>query len=274
MKKEQDSLGNRMKDYESVSKNRMTRRSPVIIRCDGKAFHNFCKRFERPYDKFFNDCMNAVMVKLCSEIQGAKYGERHSDEISILVTDYDKVTTDAYFDYEVQKIVSVVAGMATAELCRHLAIKEREYETCSKNFDEIYTKRHVISWNESWPVFDCRCFNIPKEEISNYFWWRMLDAKRNSINMMAQSLFSHKQLQGKTCDEMQELLFSEKGINWNDVYQGQKAGFCCYKVVEKRVVEQGPNEGQEFERRVWNIEPSVASKSELDGLLHMVLNPV
>ena len=256
-----DSLGDRMKDYESVSKNRLTRRVPVIVRTDGKSFHTFCKRFAKPYDEFFNECMNRVMKFICENVQGAKFAERHSDEISIMITDYDKETTDCYFDYSVQKIVSVVASMATAELCRQLMRGNSGYSTGASL---IYDK---LTMDEPWPMFDCRCFNIPEFEISNYVWWRMLDAKRNSINMLAQSKFSHKQLQGKTCDEIQEMLFQECGINWNNISQGQKAGFYCIKQEVEKEVTDGPNKGQIFKRRIWNVLPSVATKAEIDTII-------
>ena len=111
----------RMKSfYEKRDVTYLTRRVPVIVRVDGKCFSSFCKRFQKPYDEFLNRSLNAVMYKLCSDIQGCKFAERHSDEISLLLTDYDSIDTDCYFDYKVQKICSVVAGVATAEFCRQL----------------------------------------------------------------------------------------------------------------------------------------------------------
>ena len=259
-----DSLGDRMKEYESVPKICLTKRVPVIIRADGKAFHTFCKRFERPYDEVFNDCMNLVMKHLCENIQGAKFAERHSDEISILITDYDKITTDSYFDYGVQKIVSVVAGMATAELCRILS---------SGEFGRGKEVFMPIDWSgEAWPTFDCRCFNIPESDIDNYFWWRNLDAVRNSINMLAQSKMSHSSLQGKNCNEVQEMLFQDHGINWNDIPQGQKSGFCCFKTKKKKKIEKGPYKGQDFERNIWVVQPSASAKHMLDSQIQYVLH--
>jgi len=267
VKYENDSLGNRIKEYELVSKNYLTKRIPVICRIDGKCFSTFCKRFERPYDKFFNNSMNQVMKFVCENVQGAKFAERHSDEISILITDYDKITTDSYFDYNVQKIVSVISSMATAELCRLMAKASFK----QPHFGNWINKEY-IGWEENWPMFDCRCFNIPKSEVANYYWWRLLDSKRNSINMLAQSEFSHKELQSITCNQMQEKLFQERQINWNDIPQGQKSGFSCKKKLVEKLVEEGPNEGQIFNRNVWDIFPSAASKSELDETLEFVFH--
>jgi tRNA(His) guanylyltransferase len=249
-----DDLGKRMKEnYEMRSRTYLTRRTPVIIRIDGKAFHTFCKRFEKPYDEILNESLNQVMKSLCERIQGAKFGERHSDEISILVTDYDTINTDSFFDYEVQKICSITASMATAEFCKILS--------------EGGSFNRKIDWEESWPNFDARCFNLPEEEIGNYFWWRMLDAKRGSINMYAQANFSHKELQGLSCDEMQEKLWQEKDINWGTLPQGKKIGFICKKEIVPKVLEFGPDKGKVIDRKVWVVSGSPSSRQELQGII-------
>jgi len=207
-----DDLGTRMKElYEVRSKTSLVRRIPVIIRLDGKSFHTFCRRFKKPYDIFFNQVMRLTMQYLCEKVQGAKFAERHSDEISILLTDTDSNKTEAFFDYEIQKICSIVASWASTALCRKLVDNGRLKD-------------------EDWPVFDCRCFNLPENEISNYFWWRLLDATRNSIQSVAQSKFSHAQLHKKNTKQMQEMLFQEHGINWAHLPQVQKSGMICTKV--------------------------------------------
>ena len=283
MKVKNDNLGERMKEYESVPKNFLTRRIPVICRLDGVAFHTFCKRFERPFDIVFNDVMNNVMVSLCSRIQGVKMAQRHSDEISLLITDYDAITTDAFFAYNIQKIISVVSGMASSELCKQLIIKENErmdiFNSVPNTKEELETRtafqkrfdKQILSMDEKWPCFDCRCFNIPENEISNYFWWRLLDCKRNSISMQAQAKFSPKQLHGKNCDEMQEMLFSKFGINWAKIPQEQKSGFVCYKETISKKVEKGPMEGKWFQRSVWSKFPSPSTKEKLNILVKDVL---
>jgi tRNA(His) guanylyltransferase len=278
-----DSMGERMKEYESVPKNFLTRRILVICRLDGVAFHTFCKRFERPFDIVFNDVMNNVMVSLCSRIQGVKMAQRHSDEISLLITDYDAITTDAFFAYNIQKIISVVSGMASSERCKQLIIKENErmdiFNSSVNTKEELETRtefqkrfnKKILSMDEKWPCFDCRCFNIPENEIANYFYWRLLDCKRNSISMLAQSKFSHKELQGKSCEEMQEMLFSKFGINWAKIPQEQKSGFVCYKEKRTKQVEDGPMKGQWFDRSVWAKYPSPSTKLKLDELVKEIL---
>lgn len=80
-------------------------------------------------------------------------------------------------------------------------------------------------------MFDARCFNIPKEEVTNLVYWRQLDATRNSIQMVGQANFSHKELQGKSCEKIKEMLIAEKGISWEDLHPMYKHGSCCIKVT-------------------------------------------
>lgn len=202
---EKDSIGNRMKDnYESRYRVKLTRRMPVIIRLDGKAFHTLTRRCEKPFDKTLQATMEVTALKLCSEIQGAKCAYVQSDEISILLTDFDKLTTDAWFDYNLQKIVSVSAGIASAF------------------FTASYMNDGYIA------VFDSRAFNVPKEEVCNYFIWRQQDWLRNSIQMLSQVYYSSKQLHKKNTSDMHEMLY-EKGVNWADLEPVWKNGSYIYK---------------------------------------------
>ena len=129
--------------------------------------------------------------------------------------------------------------------------------------------------NEDWPTFDARCFNVPENEIANYFYWRNLDAKRNSINMLAQSLFPHKELQGLTCNQMQELLFQKKGINWGKLEGGRKAGFIALKEKEYKTIDyRGPmdnNYSKMVLRNVWKAIPSPENISKLRIIVDDIL---
>jgi tRNA(His) 5'-end guanylyltransferase len=205
-----DELGTRMKDfYEDRNRTYLTRRTNTIIRLDGKAFHTFTKGFKRPFDEGLANAMDETTKYLCANIQGAKFGYVQSDEISILITDYDDVKTDAWFDYNVQKMTSVSASMATMA------------------FNEEMAKLGITKR----ALFDSRVFQVPyEEEVVNYFIWRQQDATRNSISMLAQANFSHKLLHGKKVNEMQDMLMLEKNINWNNETPRFKRGGSCIKV--------------------------------------------
>jgi tRNA(His) guanylyltransferase len=188
-------LGNRMKrNYESRSQTELYRRTPVILRLDGKNFSKFCQRFEKPFSRSFYNVMDNVALYLAQNLQGVAYAETHSDEISLLLIDYNSLNTDATYDYNVQKLCSISASMATAEFCRNIL--------------------ELISEEENWPLFDCRAFNIPREEVSNYFYWRYKDCERNSVSMLGRSHFSHSEMNGKSTGEI-KLMLLENGIDWD-----------------------------------------------------------
>ncbi len=212
------SLGDRMKQYEAVSKSCLIHRTPVIIRLDGCHFHTFTKGFVKPFDEVLMCSMVRTMKFLCQNIQGCVFGYTQSDEISLILIDYKKLNSSAWYDNEVQKICSVASSLCTLEFNRVFIDEVHKHVSCS-----IYDKALEIG-----ATFDCRAFSLPKEEACNYFIWRQQDATRNSIQSLAQSKFSHKELHGMSCDKLQDKLFKECNINWNDLYIYKKRGTACY----------------------------------------------
>ena len=238
-----DSLGNRMKEnYENISKTKLTRRTPVVIRIDGKAFHTFTKNFQKPFDFILMESMKETTLRLCKNIQNAKLGYCQSDEISILLCDYDNLDTAAWFDNEVQKICSISASMATFYFNQIFDRKVEEFSDAlhlAWNVSEIEQKYEETLWRavEKGAMFDSRCFNIPKEEVTNYFLWRQQDATRNSIQMVGQYYFKHKELQNKSCNDIQNMLLTKKDINWNDLTIDKKRGTCIIKKEGKWIID-------------------------------------
>ena len=225
------SLATRMKDYESVSKTRLTRRTPVIIRIDGKAFHTFTKGMRRPFDYVLIETMRETTRYLCENIQGCVLGYTQSDEISRVLVDYKTFETSAWFDNEVQKICSVSASMATMAFNKFF---RRYVENLYYNTKVAMTDEEERKWYELYEskfdiaMFDARCFNLPKEEVTNYIYWRQLDAMRNSIQAVGQANFSQTQLNLKSCNDIKDML-KQKGINWDDFPTGLKRGSCAVK---------------------------------------------
>lgn len=210
-----DSLGDRMKGYEHVSRSTLTKRMPVVIRIDGKAFHTWTKQLsnvddslnDSPFSVKMNVAMSETTKLLVSNIQNAVLGYTQSDEISILLNDWKTLTTDQWFGNSLQKMASVSASMATVY------------------FNESYTSTSSRFFTPA--MFDARVFNIPKEEVTNYFIWRQQDATRNSINMLGQFYFSHKQLHGKNVSQVQDMLMAmDTPVNWNDCNTWMKRGTC------------------------------------------------
>lgn len=207
-----DPIGDRMKRYERAAKTALPWRMPVVVRIDGRAFHTYTKGCARPFDEKFIAAMDACAIAVCEDAQGAALAYVQSDEISVLLHGYRRL--DSRFENEVQKIVSISAGLASAEMTmRSAAI-----------FGE--TKR---------ACFDARAFVLPEAEVCNYFIWRQQDATRNAIQMMAHASYSHRELHGKNTSEMQDMLFA-KGINFNNAPVYHRRGRC---IVRETYQEKG-----------------------------------
>ena len=224
-----DDLGTRMKTfYESTPKIHLMHRCPVAIRIDGRAFHTFTKGFQKPFDKILMKSMQETMQYLCENIQGCVFGYTQSDEITLILVDYKNLTSTAWFDYDIQKVCSIAASMAT------MAFNKFFYENV-KNYIRNIMPNILTPLAETYmkaadkgAIFDARCFNIPKEEVANLIYWRQLDAMRNSVQAVGQANFSHKELQGKSCANIKEML-KEKGVYWDSLPLECQRGSCCIK---------------------------------------------
>lgn len=234
-------LAERMKGYEKRNRYYLQRRMPVILRLDMRAGHSFTKGFKRPFDEVFIKSMQNTAKYLCENIQNSKLSYQQSDEITLLLVDYDKLNTDCFFDYRVDKLCSITASMATMAFNKFFENYVNEYrfskwDGISKYEDGTHGYiQTLLNAVGKGAMFDARCFNIPKEEVTNLVYWRQLDASRNSIQMVGQVNFSHKELQNKSCNDIQDMLMTQRGINWNDLPTYQKRGSCC--VRNKIVIE-------------------------------------
>ncbi len=260
MSNKNDSLGDRMKGYENISRAYLTRRVPIIIRLDGKAFHTFTRGLDKPFDKSLMKIMQLTMHYLCSNIQGCVFGYTQSDEITLVLTDYATIKTDAWFGYNVQKMASVSASMATVEF-NHLFRKEfedmvLEWTPDRKDLTTFENRLAMLKDKQFKACFDARCFSIPVDEVCNCLIWRQQDATRNSIEAVGQANFSHKQLMGKSCNEIQDMLFKEKGVNWNDFPTDCKRGSACYRVVSEEEIDDPRNPGNKItvQRKRWVVD--------------------
>jgi len=214
-----DSLGDRMKRYEKVSENYLIRRTPVVIRIDGKAFHTLTASLPEKFDNRLHYCMVQTMRKTCEKMQGAVLGYTQSDEISIILRDWDTIRTEAWFDYRQNKMESVAASMATAF------------------FNDI--AKSIPEFKLNMAFFDARAFNLPKEEVTNYLRWRQQDAERNSVQTYAREFFSNKELHGKSNREAITML-DNIGNSWQQLDTWKKRGTCWIGTdIRKGTIDNG-----------------------------------
>lgn len=256
-----NALGLRMKGYEFISRFFLMKKNPVIIRLDGVCFHTFTKGLKRPYDTLLAETMIETARYLCDNIQGARLGYTQSDEISIFLSDYEKIDTESWYHYNVQKLSSVSASMATLHFNRTFRKKVEEYKKNNEVLDENYLD--ILKSKIDRAIFDSRAFSLPKEEVQNYFVWRQQDATRNSIQMAGQYYFSHKQLQRKKCNDIQDMLINEKQINWNDYPVFFKRGTC----ITSRPIKIREN----AYRNKWVIDDNIPIFTQEPGYINLLV---
>lgn len=208
-----DSLGDRMKYYEGLSDQQLMKNLPVAVRLDGRAFHTFTKGMKRPFDLTMINTMSAATEYIVNNFQGIKIAYVQSDEITLILWDGDTIETDAPFSYRKSKIESILASMAS-----------------------VYVS---MAFNKPCE-FDARSWNIPIHEVRNVLLWRHKDWAKNSVQMYAQSVFSHKELQGKSQTDLHEMLH-RKNLNWAKLGEVYKNGTWFYKLPGKPFVKDHLN---------------------------------
>lgn len=217
---EKDQHGNRMKNYEEASRQVLIQGTPKILRLDGKAFHTFLKNAKRPYDEYVMISMIEAAKCVMREIGGsARFAYIQSDECTIVINDKMTIYSEPWFANQIQKIVSIAASIMSVNFSSHYNVTKQYYD-----FKPAY--------------FDARFFQVPSIiEMHNCVLWRQFDASKNSISQYARYYFSHKDLQNKNGKEMQEMMMTEKGFNWNDAPTWTKRGVVIYRDEEMGIVE-------------------------------------
>lgn len=221
-------MGNRMKGYEKITRTFLMENTPVIIRIDGKAFHTYTKPYEFPFSDALKDVFLYTIKKTLLHLQGFTLGYYQSDEVSFFIENYKNIKSDLWFDGNIQKITSVIASIFTG-----------------------YFNEYAISltgFTDTLAFFDARTFNIPKEEIVNYFYWRYKDNKRNYIQSLASEYYSHKDRQGKNTQQLFDMIESTGVDVYKDIPSCYRNGTFFYK--EKRIIDK-------IERKVLILDPDV-----------------
>lgn len=228
MGSDKTSLGDRMKNYESINRSFLIPKLHTVLRLDGRAFHTYTKQFTRPFDDVLINMMDETAKYLCDNIQGAKFAFVQSDEISIYLSDTDELETQMWYKGNIQKIVSVSAAIATSKFNHLMFLHKLEYisKIDEKSLIPYYNRIDLedILKPMALAEFDSRVFQLPnEEEVVNCLLWRQQDCTRNSIQSVAQSLYSQQELDKKNTNMLQELIF-QKGINWDSYSAKLKRG--------------------------------------------------
>ena len=257
-----DSLGDRMKSYENISRIYLPGRMPIIIRIDGKAFHTFAKGFQKPFDDILMRAMEETATVLCRDIEGVKIAYTQSDEISLLITNNDTWETQPWFGNNIQQMVSVAASIATLAFNRAFTalvsdfINDVYYKDPSFETDKLFDAYHGAC--DKGATFDARVFVLPADEVCNYFIFRQQDAIRNSIQSMGQAYFSHKELMNKNCENIKQMLV-EKNIKWESIPVSCQRGICIIKkpTKVKTQINMKAMTYMEMTRNRWTVDDNI-----------------
>lgn len=239
-------LGDRMKMYESAYETYIMPRAPVIIRCDGKSFHTFTRKFDKPFDEKFNRVMANTMFYVANKIDGCVFSYAQSDEITFVIRNDKTFETEPWFGNRLQKMCSVVSSMITAQFAH-----EGKYDSLA--------------------YFDTRVFAVPSlTEAGNALVWRQNDCVKNSISSACYYEIGKKIGKGTARKKMyklnqkqqQELLFSEAGINWSSYPTKYKRGVGCYREKSNLMANRG---------WVWKFDeelPKFTAEGKFDWLIN------
>lgn len=228
-------LDERMKKYEYVTRYYLMCRTPVIVRIDGKAFHTFTKGMKKPFDSVFMKSMQNTMKYLCENVQGCVLGYCQSDEISLLLIDYENLESCAWFDNNLSKIISITSSMAS--LYFHKVFYKNVFKYCVENNINKEYNDLLIDKSNTLQFFDARAFNLQKEEVNNYFVWRQQDAIKNAIQMIGRTYFTHRELDNKNGKDIIDMLDSI-GINYHSYSTCEKRGTCCIKTEQGWILDK------------------------------------
>jgi tRNA(His) 5'-end guanylyltransferase len=196
-----DLLGDRIKKYEAVYRHALTPNMPLFLRVDGRAFHTFTRKCEKPFDNDIIKAMVFATTKTAKEMSGFKLAYTQSDEATFMLTDYDTLETQGWFDYDLNKIVSLTASL----------------------FSGYFNSYYYKAGRTQLAAFDCRAFSVPEGDAANVFVWRQKDWLRNSVQMFARGSMSHKQCEGKKIPELLQILHDE-GKDWENLPDNIKFG--------------------------------------------------
>ena len=268
-----DTLKDKCEYFRSLTDYRLVPNSYVIAFLDGRTFSKLIKnKYKLPFDKEFMSMMDETAEYLCKNIQGAKFAYVQSDEISILITDFDTPATDAAFGYRICKLQSILASMAASKFNQLALLREinaRDYDRIHfDSEDTIYriAECRTIIEDQKLVEFDCKVWSVPDyNDAFCHFLWRQNDCTRNSKQQAAQTYLPHKELNGLNTDAQIAKLLEEKDIDWYNYSNAEKYGRIIYQESVPFSTEHGV-----VERNVW-LPHAATPFSEEDNIIRTLI---
>lgn len=243
--------------YRGLTDYRIQGNNDIIVMLDGKNFSTLIKNnFRKPFDDDFINMMNKTAQFLCNNVQGVKFAYVQSDEISLLITDYDTPETDTPFGGRICKLQSILASLATSEFNRWFTIYN-----LNKCYDNVRVGEFISKMKMA--QFDCKVWTVPNQnDAYAWFLYRQLDCVKNSKQQTAQSYLPHKELVGHNADEQIQMVFDKKGINWNTFIPDYKFGRFVYKVETTGTAKDNKGNDVEYVRNKFTVLPALDLTTE------------
>lgn len=191
-----DNLSKRMKEqYEDRYKNLLSKRTYTIVRIKATNFKH-CG-INKPYNDDELSNMNKTAIQLLKNITDAKLAYTCSNEISLILTDFDEVNDKLYCDGDIQKMVSQITSMTTA----------------------IYNKIRQSQSDSEFVLFNTKVFQIHSGfEIENYLLNRQRNSVRNGTIYIGKSLFGHDNIQNLNTQELRNKLEEKYDLSVTDKF--------------------------------------------------------
>ena len=257
-----DSLEDKCLYYRGLTDYRLQGNNDIIVMLDGKNFSTLIKNnFKKPFDDDFINMMNKTAKFLCNNVQGVKFAYVQSDEISLLITDYDTPDTDTPFGGRLCKLQSILAALATSEFNRWF-IRNKIFN--KDNWSGIgFADLDQELCDMKMAQFDCKAWTVPNQnDAYAWFLYRQLDCIKNSKQQTAQTYLPHKDLLNHSADEQIEMLFNRKGINWNTFIPDYRLGRFVYKVETVGIAKDNQGNDVEYSRTKFTVLPALDLTTE------------
>ena len=244
-----DSLEEKCRYFQSLADYRLRENSFILAHIDGRSFSRLVKnKFKKPFDADFIEMMNETAKFLCQSVSCVKFAYVQSDEITLVMCDYNEKDTESefFFGGRLCKLQSIIASLATSKFNRLMTLYNiKNAEKCAD----------CVSIIEGVPLaqFDCKCWNVLNgNDAFAWVLYRQIDCVRNSKQQAAQTYFLHKELLGKDTEEQIGMLKEGKNIDWNTDYNdGEKYGRFVFKREFKMSRVNGDGTTDEFNRNKW-----------------------
>ncbi|MBQ3414843.1 MAG: tRNA(His) guanylyltransferase Thg1 family protein [Clostridia bacterium] len=252
-----NNLEDKCQYYRGLTDYKVCGNNNILVMLDGKNFSTLIKNnFKKPFDDEFINMMNRTAQFLCNNVQGVKFAYVQSDEISLLITDYDTPETDTPFGGRICKLQSILASLATSEFNRWFTIWNLNKCYDNVNVGEFISKMKMAQ-------FDCKVWTVPNQnDAYAWFLYRQLDCIKNSKQQTAQTYLPHKQLLNHDADEQIEMTLNEKGINWNKFEDKYKYGRFVYKIETTGVAKDNKGNDVEYVRNKFTVVPAFVLSNE------------